>query len=298
MSTLFSPLMAVVYSAISAVLLFWHAAWDTVLESARSLDTDWSWVLGIVFVVLTIRVALFPVFVKQTRSQRTVQALQPRIKSLQAQHKGDPATLQKALAELYRAENVNPLASLLPMMLQAPVLLGLLHVLRHLRPSVTGDDSRTLYGWTLTQFHEASHATLFGAPIAAELRSNAAQLQSVGAHGGTVAIVAAVLIATMVATTFLTSYQMIRRTGWAQEPQARLVQRLMLYGIPLSLLVSGVVFPIGVVLYWTTQNLFALGQQTWILRKYPPTRHDAEPASLDASTSPVRRRGPQTGHRS
>jgi YidC/Oxa1 family membrane protein insertase len=52
------------------------------------------------------------------------------------------------------------------------------------------------------------------------------------------------------------------------------VQRLTLYGIPLSLLVSGVVFPVGVVLYWTTQSLFAFGQQTWILHRYPPPPAD------------------------
>ena len=49
-----------------------------------------------------------------------------------------------------------------------------------------------------------------------------------------------------------------------------MIQRLMLYGIPLSLLVSGSLFPIGVVIYWVTNNLFTLGQQQWVLRKFPP----------------------------
>jgi len=44
----------------------------------------------------------------------------------------------------------------------------------------------------------------------------------------------------------------------------------MLYGIPLSLLVSGSLFPIGVIIYWVTNNLFTLSQQQWVLRKFPP----------------------------
>ena len=63
---------------------------------------------------------------------------------------------------------------------------------------------------------------------------------------------------------------MILKTGWAEDPQQRMVQRLMLYGIPLSLLVSGSIFPIGVIIYWVTNNLFSLGQQQWVLRKFPP----------------------------
>ncbi|GAB1691188.1 hypothetical protein KRM28CT15_29910 [Krasilnikovia sp. M28-CT-15] len=146
MSALFSPLMAVVYSAISAVLLFWHAAWDTVLGDAHGWGTDWSWVLGIVFLVLTVRTALLPIVARQVRSQRAVQQLQPRVTALQDKHKGDPETLRRQLWELYRSEQVNPLMSVLPMLLQAPVLLGLLHVLRHLRPTVTSEAARTLYG--------------------------------------------------------------------------------------------------------------------------------------------------------
>ena len=74
----------------------------------------------------------------------------------------------------------------------------------------------------------------------------------------------------MMATTYLTSRQMILKTGWAEDPQQKMIQRLMLYGIPASLLISGALFPIGVVIYWVTNNLFTLAQQQWVLRKFPP----------------------------
>ncbi|MFI5493896.1 membrane protein insertase YidC [Actinoplanes sp. NPDC051859] len=239
--------------------MFWHAAWERVLGDASGWHTNWSWALGIVFLVLTVRVALIPLVVRQVRSQRALQVLQPRIKALQEEHRGDFGTLQTKLRELYRAERVSPLASILPMLVQAPILFGLLHVLRHLRPAVTSAGARTLYGWTLTQFDSAASAKLFGAPLAATLGA-----------GGPSLIVAAVLIVVMVVATFLTSRQLIRSTGWAAEAQGRLVQRLMLVGVPASLLVSGAFFPLGVVLYWTTQSLFAYAQQTWILRRFPP----------------------------
>jgi YidC/Oxa1 family membrane protein insertase len=269
LTTLFSPLMAVIYSAISAILLFWHGAWHKVLGDASWLGTNWSWVLGIIFLVITVRAILFPIFVKQIKSQRAMQALQPKVKALQEKHKGDRETMQKELMELYRSEKANPLMGCLPMFLQIPVFLGLFHVLRHLKPTMP-DNMKTLYGWTIGQFDSASHAKLFGAPIAASFKSPASELALLGASGTTVKIVAGILMATMIVTTFLTSRQMILKTGWAEDPQQKMVQRLMLYGVPFSLLISGTLFPIGVVIYWTTQNVFSLGQQMWVLRKYPP----------------------------
>ncbi|WP_111654052.1 membrane protein insertase YidC [Actinoplanes lutulentus] len=251
--------MEPVYSAISAILLFWHAAWQRLLGDLPALGTSWAWVLGIVFLVVTVRLALFPVIIKQVRSQRATQRVQPQVKALQEKHKGDRATLQKELGELFAREKVSPLAQFLPMLVQIPVVIGLLHVLRHLRPDVTSEASRTLYGWTLTQFDSAVQAKMFSAPI----------VEGFTTGDLTVKLVAAVLILVMTATTYLSTRQMIGKSGWAQDEPARTIQRVMLYGLPLSLLVSGVLFPIGVVLYWVTQNIFALGQQAWILRRYP-----------------------------
>jgi YidC/Oxa1 family membrane protein insertase len=147
------------------------------------------------------------------------------------------------------------------------VFLGLFHVLRRLQPT---NGRKTLYGWTAEQFDSASQADLFKAPIAAHFTSNGDQLALLGASGVTVKIVAGTLVAIMIVTTYLTSRQMILKTGWSEDPQQRMIQKLMLYGIPFSLLISGGLFPIGVVIYWVTTNLFSLGQQFWVLRKYPP----------------------------
>ncbi|MET8834084.1 membrane protein insertase YidC [Micromonospora sp. NPDC004540] len=257
-----------IYYAISWILLTWHSAWDAIGVSVDAvIGTNWAWILSIIFLVVTVRVILFPVFVKQIKSQRAMQALQPKVKELQEKHKGDRETLQKEMMELYRKEKANPLMGCLPMFLQIPVFLGLFHTLKRLNPDNQG---KTLYGWTVEQFNSASNAKLFSAPISGKFGSTAAEMASLGANLTTVKIVAGVLVCIMIATTYLTSRQMILKTGWAEDPQQRMVQRLMLYGIPFSLLISGAIFPIGVIIYWVTNNLFTLGQQQWVLRKFPP----------------------------
>ena len=257
-----------VYYAISWILLRWHDLWSLIgIPEGPVLGTNWSWVLSIIFLVVTVRVILFPVFVKQIKSQRAMQALQPKVKELQNKHKGDRETLQKEMMELYKTEKANPLMGCLPMFLQIPVFLGLFHTLRRLNPDNT---QKTLYGWTADQFDKATHASLFTVPLPSKFGSSPAELAALGANGTTVKILAGILVLIMMATTYATSRQMILKTGWAEDPQQKMIQRLMLYGIPLSLLVSGSLFPIGVIIYWVTNNLFTLSQQQWVLRKFPP----------------------------
>lgn len=256
-----------IYFAISWILLRWHALWSAIGLDGKFLGTNWSWVLAIVFLVVTVRVILFPVFVKQIKSQRAMQALQPKVKALQEKHKGDRETLQKEMMELYKTEKANPLMGCLPMFLQIPVFLGLFHTLRRLNP---GNTQTTLYGWTTEQFRDATHASLFNAPLASKFGSTAQELAALQANSTTVKIVAGILVLVMMATTYSTSRQMILKTGWAEDPQQKMIQRLMLYGIPFSLLISGSLFPIGVIIYWVTNNLFTLAQQQWVLRKFPP----------------------------
>jgi YidC/Oxa1 family membrane protein insertase len=232
-------------------------------------------VLAIVFLVITVRIILFPIFVKQIRSQRAMQALQPKMKELQAKHKGDQQTLREETAKLFQQEKVNPLMGCLPMFLQIPVFLGLFHVLNILSP-YEGDGTpksvgaKSLYGWTPEEFDSGAASRLFNAPISGRFSDASEKLDLLLASGLTVKVVAGVLVLVMMFTTYLTSRQMILKTGWNPDPQQRMIQKLMLYGIPFSLLLSGWYFPIGVIVYWVTQNLFSFGQQYWVLHKYPP----------------------------
>ncbi|MEV6348014.1 membrane protein insertase YidC [Actinoplanes sp. NPDC051851] len=265
-----------IYYAISWILLAWRDVWAAAgVPDDLVLGTNWTWVLAIVFLVVTLRVLLFPVFVKQITSQRAMQALAPKMKELQEKHKDNPQELQKEMMELYRTEKANPLMGCLPMLVQVPVFLGLFHVLNRLRPDNRGT---TRYGWTAEQFYDAAHAALFRAPLSAKFGSSTEELAEFGVGGDlTVKLIAGVLVLAMMLTTYLTSRQMILKTGWAEDPQQKMIQRVMLYGIPASLLISGVLFPIGVVIYWVVNNLISLGQQQWVLRRFPPVPMGATP---------------------
>ena len=274
------------YTAISWILLRWHDAWGAVFGR----ESDLSWVLSIIFLVITIRLILFPLFVKQIKSQRKMQELQPKMKALQAKHKGDKETLQREMMALYKENGANPVAGCLPIFLQAPVFLSLYHVLKRLDP--TKERVETLYGWTTGEFESASVAKLFGAPISANFMSDASYLAEVGASGTTVKLVATVLITIMVATTYITQRQMIAKqqaAGTPTDPQQLMIQRLMLYGIPASLLISGALFPLGVVLYWCTTNVWSMGQQFYVLRRMPMVGAplpDARPAADSEAPAP------------
>jgi YidC/Oxa1 family membrane protein insertase len=257
-----------IYYGISWILLRWHELLALVFGEASNA----SWVLAIVLLVLTVRAVLFPVFVKQIKSQRKMQELQPKLKELQDKHKNDRQTFQVEMAKLLQAEKANPLMGCLPIFLQIPVFLGLFHVLRTINPtSSTAFHAMTeQYGWTVDQFNHASDASLFGAPIAAAFSSKSDFLHELGAQRSTVQIVAAILVLTMVVTTYITQRQMIARTAsTATGPQA-MIQKFMLYGIPASLLISGGIFPIGVLIYWVVQNFFSMGQQFWVIKRMPP----------------------------
>lgn len=268
------------YTAISWILLRWHDVWSF-LEEPTVLRTNWDWILAIIFLVITVRIILFPLFVKQIKSQRAMQALQPQLKELQEKHKGDREALQKETMELYRKEKANPLMGCLPIFLQIPVFISLFHILRRLDPSrseaveagaSTVDESRiTLYTWTVDQFQGASLAQLFGAPIASQFFDDRfGRFAELDTNIAATRIVIGVLVVVMMFTTYLTAKQMILKTGWATDSTQLMMQRLMVYGFPLMLLFSGAFFPLGVIIYWVVQNLFSLGQQQWVLRKYPP----------------------------
>jgi len=183
---------------------------------------------------------------------------------------------------LQKERGVNPLAGCLPILPQIPVFLSLFHVLRRLAPGAEG-----LYSWSDELTDEAARAKLFGAPISSSFdmsgEKEAAILEI--ASYTTIRIVAFVLIVIMCVTTFITQKQIMSRSG-PVEGQAATVQKFMLYGMPLSLFVSGFFFPIGVLLYWFTNNLWTLGQQFFILRKLPPPGSDAYKAK-NASDKPV-----------
>ena len=249
------------YEIITRVILVIHSGLSVVFSDPKSGP---GWALSIVFLTVLIRLLLFPLFVKQIRAQRAMQTLQPRVKELQGKHKGDRETLNKEMMALYKEHGANPVAGCLPLILQLPVFYALFHVLRTIRPNGPG-----LYGFTPEQVDNAAHAKIFGAPIAAAFSSPTSLLHQLAASPTSVKTLSVVLIVLMGLTTFFTQRQMMGRTGPVDPTQA-MTQKVLLYVMPFSFAVFGFQFPIGVLLYWLTTNLWSMGQQFFVIRRMPP----------------------------
>lgn len=265
------------YTAISWVLKMWHSLFSSFLDPGAGL----TWALSIIFLVITVRILLFRLFVKQVRSQRAMQELQPEIAKLKKQYGSDRQGMAQAMSALQKERGVNPLAGCLPILPQIPIFIGLLHVLRRLRPGAPG-----LYGWDDTLTDQAASAQVFGAPISsAFIMPGGVKTESIldlpGVELSTIRIVTTILIVVMCLTTFFTQKQIMSRSG-PVEGQAAMIQKLLLYGMPIGLFVSSFFFPLGVLMYWFVNNLWTLGQQFYILKKLPPPGSAGALAKADA----------------
>ncbi|HEX8304440.1 MAG TPA: membrane protein insertase YidC [Jatrophihabitans sp.] len=276
------------YTSISWVLLRWYQLFTLLGMDEQSGLT---WALSIIMLVVTARLLMFRFFVKQVHYQRRMQEMQPKIKKLQEKHKGDKATLQREMMALQQSEGFNPISGCLPMLLQIPIFISLFHVLKHISNSVglpPGSRGLTLYSFTEKQTTDAAAAKLFNAPLAASLRDSAEQIQDqLGGDLSTTRIVTIVLVIISALATYLTQRAVIANQTTPPEGQAAMIQRVMLVGIPVSVLGSGFFFPLGVLLYWFTSNLWTLGQQYYIFRYHPhtpPVAAVSAPASQPGKT--------------
>ena len=224
-----------------------------------------AWGLSIVLLTICVRLVLFPLFVKQIHSQRRMQQLAPQMKELQARHKGDRETLNTELMKLYKENNTNPISGCLPLILQLPVFFALFSVIREFKPG-----AHAKYGLSAEDLHTGGRASIFGAPLSTSFRSGDELIHQLGGTPGVVKAVSLILIIVMGATTFWTQRQMMARAGAAADAQQQQIQKMMLYVLPVILAVTGINFPVGVLLYWLTTNVWSMGQQHFVIKRMPP----------------------------
>ena len=241
------------------------------------------WALAIMLLTVCVRLLMYPLFLKQIKTQRTMQMLSPKIKELQKKHKGDRETLNAEMMKLYREYNANPFAGCLPMILQMPVFFALFQVLSQLAPKESNGEYvlRPKFGLDLETVTSLEKAKIFGAPIGAGFTSPTKLLDFLGATPAPVKIVSVVLIIAMAATTFFTSRQMMGRNPAADASQAT-QQKVLLYVMPVMLALFGFNVAIGVLIYWTTTNLFSMGQQAIVMKRMGPIDPTAKPAPVAA----------------
>ena len=232
-----------------------------------------AWVLSIVGLVIIIRILLIPLFFKQIKASRGMQLLQPEMQAIQKKYKGksDPASreaMSRETMELYRKHGTNPFASCMPILLQSPIFFALFRVLNGLVPISTGD-SKAIGPIDSSVATDIEQSSVFGAQLS-DIFLRTEDLQT--------RIVIAVLILAMCATTFFTQRQLTMKNmpkAALEGPMAQ-TQKMMLYVFPFIFAVSGVNFPVGVLVYWTTTNLWSMGQQFYTIRRMPAPGSEAE----------------------
>lgn len=255
------------YIIVTKVVLAIHG----VLAPLFGDSSGVSWGLAVFFLTILVRILLFPLFVKQIKSQRAMSELAPKIKEIQAKYKNDKERLGSETMALYKEHGVNPLMGCLPLVLQAPVFYALFHVLRYISNHGGAQTNPTgwtpQYGWTLNELHSAGHAHVFGVPLALGFRT-ADKAPLFGASSTTVQVVTVIAILVMASTTFWTQRQLMAKNAASGNPMAQ-QQKIMLYVLPPLFALFGLNFQMGVLIYWVTSNAWSLGQQHYVIKAMP-----------------------------
>ncbi len=248
-----SAIMTPLYYAVSAVLLAWHKA---ITSLGLSEDSGWAWALAIVGLTITIRAALIPLFVRQIKSSRNMQLLQPQIKELQKKYAHDRERLTQEQMKLWKETGTNPFASCLPLILQMPIFFALFRTIDR----ATHSDPKGFLD--MADANSLENAKLLGAKIADTfIRTDLIETR----------ILTMTLVVAMCLTQFLTQRQLMSKNMPADAmsgPYAQ-QQKMLLYVLPVVFAVGGVAFPLGVLIYWTTSNLWTMGQQFYVIRRNP-----------------------------
>lgn len=237
-----------------------------------------AWVLSIVGLTVAVRVLIMPLFVKQIRSSRGMQAMQPELRALQNKYKGkkDPASQERMREEmmaLYRKHGTNPLSSCLPMLIQIPIFFALFRVLARLQEIANSAGSAhpvKIGPLTPALAADVQASSLFGAPLSSSFMNGGS---------ATVKIVTMVLIVLMTATQFYTMHQLtmknMPKSVTESDNPAMRSQRMMMYGMPLIFFITGPQFQVGVLIYWLVSNVWTMGQQWWTIRNMPAVGSEA-----------------------
>ena len=287
MSFITDPL---VYYPISGILWFWHkifAFLGGLLPWVNDPDSSGIiWALSVIFLVVTLRLMLFWPAAKQIRFSRKMQEMQPKMKELQKRYKNDREKLAVETRKLQKQEGFNPLLGCLPMFIQIPVFLGLFHVLRSFNRmgeafgqlGMTAEETRNTgnYVFNADEVQSFLDARLFGAPLSSFISQPVEQFQAFVDPGAAldferwnIIVVAVPLMIVSAVTTHLNARVSLshQSPAAASNPQAKIMNQLMLWAFPIGILVTCAFWPMAILVYMVTNNLWTVGQQYFLYEK-------------------------------
>jgi len=217
-----------------------------------SVGLTWAW--SIVALTLTVRLLLVPLTVRQIHSMQNLQRHAPQMKEIQKKYKNDKKRQQEELMKFYRENQINPAASCLPLLAQFPVFIALYFVLREFSKHPPGGDLSWL-----------------GHNFVPDITAHA------NAHWSGYLLLA-VYVAIQLVSTMLMSSTMDK------------TQRIMLMVLPVVFVTFLLNFPVGLVIYWVTTNLWTVGQGLITRRLMPkpqaPERRSSRSPSKESEPEP------------
>ncbi|MFT4231023.1 MAG: membrane protein insertase YidC [Microbacterium sp.] len=258
---------------VELILVVWHWLFTAAGMGAAEGIT---WVLSIVGLVIVVRAALIPLFVRQIKSQRKMMEIAPELRKVQEKYKGKRDQLSREAMSretmaLYKKHETTPVSSCMPLLVQMPIFFSLYSVLstiaQHAKAGIGGVG---LLSPELTlEFYDAK---LFGVASLHETLIDAFEKNNTAAI-----IILIILVVLMIGSQFYTQLQIISKnlSPEAKTGQAYQMQRVMLYILPLGFIFSGVFFPLGVVIYWFVSNLWTMAQQFLVIREMPTPGSEA-----------------------
>ena len=263
------------YYPVSAIMWLWYKAFSAV--PGLGPTSFFTWTLSVMFLVFTLRAILYSPFVRQIRTTRQMQELQPQIKALQKKYGKDRQRMALEMQKLQREHGFNPILGCLPMLVQIPVFLGLYHVLRCFNRTSSGigqlglspERNRELgnYVFSAADVNHFLNANLFGAPLGASMTQRGASLAAFSdfSRPAVAAVGVPVMILAGIATYFNSRASVARQSvEAAANPQTAMMNKLALYVFPLGVVVGGPFLPLAIIFYWFSNNIWTFGQQHYV----------------------------------
>ncbi|MFE4665850.1 membrane protein insertase YidC [Streptomyces sp. NPDC056716] len=257
---------------VSWVIVQFHSLYGAIFGP----DTGWAWGLSIVSLVILIRICLIPLFVKQIKATRAMQTLQPEMKKIQERYKNDKQRQSEEMMKLYKETGTNPLSSCLPILAQSPFFFALYHVLN----SIANNDTIGVINERLLASAQKAH--IFGAPLASKFTDGSAEVTALGSTITDVRVVTAIMIVLMSLSQFYTQRQlMTKNVDTSVKTPFMQQQKMLMYVFPVIFAVFGINFPVGVLVYWLTTNVWTMGQQMYVIHNNPTPGSKAQASHLE-----------------
>lgn len=308
-----------IYWPISAVLWFWHWLLSLVMDPAWGI----TWILAIVLLTWTLKALMVKPTMSQLRSTRKMQEIQPKIQEIRAKYGNDQTKAAQEMQKVYKESGVRPMAGCLPVFVQLPMFIGLFHVLRSFDRTVavaggighpSGDPMSIEENATTANYifkpdlvQQFLDAKIFDVPLVTNLRLNSPIVEGVTTSQAAVIIVPMIaIIAVMThfnARMSLNRQEKRRAAGKTQAPQGQnaemmqqqmaMMSKMMLWVAPVMLILTGFIYPIGLLFYMLANTVW-----TFIQTRIINMRMDEQETKREAQKADrIRLAAPKPGAR-